>query len=127
LRLHGAPHQRVVYQVVTVDQNVSKGDDLWVLSDALGTGRVELRQPFDCLADDLEIAFHGLTQQPIGAVLRQRAAFAITSPMKAAASRMSSSSFGDRACIQGPPGAVDRGDEVRIDHRAGHHQVDLAA
>jgi hypothetical protein len=70
LHLHGAPYQRMVHQVVAVDQDVSKGDDLRVLRDALGTSRVHLGQPLDRLADDLEVAFHALAQQALGAVLR---------------------------------------------------------
>ena len=47
--------------------------------------------------------------------------------VKAAASRMSSSSFGDRGCIDRLARLVDRLDEIGIFQRANHHEVHLAA
>jgi hypothetical protein len=46
---------------------------------------------------------------------------------KAAASRMSSSNFGDRGCIDRLARLVDGLDEIRIFQRADHHEVDFAA
>jgi len=74
LLLDGVPDQGVIDQVITVDQHVAKGDDLGIRTDPVCGGRVMVRKPLDGLADDLEVAHHGLAQQPIGAVLRQLAA-----------------------------------------------------
>ena len=51
----------------------------------------------------------------------------VTSRMKAAASRTSSSSFADRGCIYGLARLIDRLDEVRISERSDHNQIDSAA
>ncbi len=71
--LDGAPYQRMIEQIVAVDQNVPKSDDRAGIGDARGSQRVMLRQAFDGLADDLEIALDGLAQQAITLVVRQTA------------------------------------------------------
>lgn len=51
----------------------------------------------------------------------------MTSRMKAAESRMSSSSLGERGCIDRPARQRCRLDEVRVGHCRSHDQIDPAA
>ena len=66
-----APHERVVDEVVAVDQDVAEGDDLALVGDARRGFGIVLREALDRLADNLEIPLDGLPQQAVGAVVSQ--------------------------------------------------------
>jgi len=57
-----------------MDQHVAEGNDLRHLRNSRRGARVSLRQALDGFADDLEVAFDGLAQQPIRTVDRERSA-----------------------------------------------------
>ena len=59
------PHQLVLHEVVAVDQDVAERNDARVLAQAGGRLRVISGEASHSLADDLEVAFYGLPQQPV--------------------------------------------------------------
>lgn len=74
LVLDRAPDERVIDEVVAVNEDVAKSDDLPVVADAGGGLRIMLREPPDCFADDLEIPLDRLAEQAVTAVVVDRLA-----------------------------------------------------
>ena len=66
-----APYERVVDEVVAVDQYVAEGDDLAVVVDARRGFGVVLCEALDRLADYLEIALDRLPQHAVSVVVKQ--------------------------------------------------------
>jgi len=59
MRLQNVPDDFVVHQVVTVDQDVAKGDYAGRMGNLICRGRVSLGQALQGLANDLKLAFDG--------------------------------------------------------------------
>jgi hypothetical protein len=68
----------------------------------------------DCLADELEVAFHALAQQAVGTVLPQRAALRHCADEGRRVADVLKH-FGERACISRRARAVGRVDDVGVD------------
>jgi hypothetical protein len=64
--MDGLPDCRVVHHSITVDQCVAHSDRRPKLGHPRGDFRCLSRQVTECLADDLELAFHRRTEHQIG-------------------------------------------------------------
>ncbi len=56
-------------QVIPMDEQVSEGDNPWVISDSSGYIGIIADQAIHRLADDFEVAFHRRAQQWIGLIV----------------------------------------------------------
>lgn len=67
------PDAGMIEQIVTVDQQVSEGDDLSVVADAACRRGIEAIEADHGFADDFEVAFHGLAQEAVCLIVAQGA------------------------------------------------------
>ena len=72
--LNHIPNQTVIHVRISMNQNITKGDDSLVIADAVNRPFVRSRQLRHRLADNLKLPFDGGPQHGIALIVRQRLA-----------------------------------------------------
>ena len=126
LVLDDRPYEGIIHEVISVNQQVSKGDDLLMVADSARRLGVVLRNTSERLSDDLEVPLDRVTEKPVLEVTRFAPAVGGFED-EPAARRMSSRYLGVLGRIEDGAALVHGTDEVRVLESAQHHQINATA